>query len=90
MIEFNDPRSLEESIKKLKHCYEKLKHKAKPKHELKGNDKVKGKWPPKWGRPQDAVEKENVVPYNKFNVVEKGHGPQPGEKQNKGDGGGPL
>ena len=27
----------------------------------------------------DAGEKENVVPYKKFNAVEKGHGSQPGE-----------
>ena len=27
-IEYDEPRSLEEAIGKLKHCYEKLKHKA--------------------------------------------------------------
>jgi len=43
---------------------------------LKGNEKVKGKWPLKRGRPQDAGEKENVVPYKKFNTFEKGHGEQ--------------
>jgi len=40
---------------------------------LKGNEKVKGKWPPKRGRPQDAGEKENVSPYKKFSTIEKGH-----------------
>jgi len=41
---------------------------------LKGNEKFKGKWPPKWGRLQETGEKENVVPYKKFNIVEKEHG----------------
>lgn len=50
-IEFDEPWSLEEAIRKLNHCYEKSKHKVEPKSELKGNDKVKGKWPSKWGRP---------------------------------------
>ena len=61
-IEFDKPRSLEESIKKLKHFYEQLKRKAEPKRDLKGNAKVKGNRPLKWGRPQDVGEKENVVP----------------------------
>jgi len=30
---------------------------------------------PKWGIPWDVGEKENVAPYKKFNVVDKGHGP---------------
>jgi len=81
-IEFNEPRSLEEAIRKLKHCFEKSKRKVEPKHDLKGNEKVKGKWPPKQGRLQGAREKENLVPYKKFNTVEKGHG----EQQTRGDG----
>jgi len=71
-IEFNEPRSLEEAIPKLKHCYEQSKRKFEPKCDLKGNEKSKGKWPPKRGRPQDASEKENVVPYKRFNTTEKG------------------
>ena len=73
-IEFDEPRSLEEAIRKLKHFYEQSKPKVDPERDLKGNEKVKGKWPPKRGRPQDASEKENVVIYKKFNAVEKGHG----------------
>jgi len=40
----------------------------------------------KEGRPQDASEKENTIPYNKFNTVEEGHG----EKQARGGGTEPL
>ena len=43
-IEFYEPISLEESIKKLNHCYEQSKHRSKSKQDLKGNDKIKGKW----------------------------------------------
>ena len=78
------------SIQKLNHCYEQPKRKVELKNELKGNEKVKGKQPLKWGRPWDASDKGNVVPYKKFDVVEKGHGSHPGEQQNKGDGRGPL
>jgi len=46
-IEFDEPRSLEEVIWKLKHYYEQSKRKAESKHELKGNDKFKRKWPRK-------------------------------------------
>ena len=70
----------------MKHCYEKSKHKVEPKHDLKRNDKPKGKWPPKRGKPQDASEKENVVPYKRFNTIEKGHG----EQQARGSGREPL
>ena len=41
---------------------------------MKGNEKVKGKWLAKRGRPQDASEKENIVPYKRFNTIEKRHG----------------
>jgi len=46
-IEFDEPLSLEEPIQKLKHCYEHSKRKVELKHDLKRNDKAKGKWPPK-------------------------------------------
>eukprot|EP00253_Pinus_taeda_P027395 PITA_27395 len=46
-IDLDEPRSLEEAIQKFKHCYEQSKHKVEPKHGLKGNEKAKGKWPPK-------------------------------------------
>ena len=78
-IEFDETWSLEESIRKLKHCYAQSKHRVEPKHDLKGNERVKWKWPPKRGKPQDASEKENVSPHKKFNAVEKGHGSQHGE-----------
>ena len=42
-IEFNEPKSLEEAIRKLKHCYEKSEHKFEHKCDLKRNEKVKGK-----------------------------------------------
>lgn len=40
----------------------------------------------KRGIPQDESEKDNAVPYNKFNTAEKGHG----DKQARGDGKEPL
>ena len=61
-IEFDGPRSLEESMGKLKHCYEQSKCKVEAKHALKGNEKVKGNLTLKSGRPQDEIEKENMVP----------------------------
>eukprot|EP00253_Pinus_taeda_P005757 PITA_05757 len=85
-IEFDEPRLLEEVIRMLKHCYKQSKRKVEHKHELKGNGKVKVKWPPKWGRPQDAGEKDNVVSYKNFNKIEKAHG----EQQTRGDGRAPL
>ena len=33
-IEFGEPRSLEEAIRKLKHCYEQSEHKVKSKNDL--------------------------------------------------------
>jgi len=50
-----------------------LKRKVEHKHELKGNESGKGKWPPKRGIPQDECEKENAIPYKRFNIIEKGH-----------------
>lgn len=40
-IEFDEPRSLEEAIIKMKHCYEQSKHESKTKQDLKGNAKSK-------------------------------------------------
>lgn len=78
-IDFDEPQSFEEAIRKLKHCYEYLKHKSKPKHVWKVNKYTKGKWPQKQGRFQDAGEKDNVAPYKKFNAVEKAHRSQLGK-----------
>jgi len=72
-IDFDEPHSLEEPIRKLKHCYGQSKHKPELKCDWKGNEKTKGKWPQKKGRYQDVGEKENLVPCKKF-TVEKGHG----------------
>ena len=77
---------MEEAIRKLKHYYEQSKHKVEPKHDFKINEKAKGKWPPKRGRPQDASEKYNAVPYKRFNTAKKGHG----EQQTRGSGREPL
>lgn len=88
-IEYDEPRSLEEVIKMLKHCYEKLKHKFESTRDWKGNEKTKGKWAKKKERLQDASDKEIVASYKKFNVVDKGHGFQP-EELNKGNGKKPL
>jgi len=60
----------------LKYCYEQSKGKVEPKHDLKRNEKAKGKWPPNQGIPQVASEKENVVPYKMFNTTGKGRGEQ--------------
>ena len=46
-IELDEHRSLEGAIRTLKQCYEKSKHKVENKRDLKGNENVKGKWPPK-------------------------------------------
>ena len=43
-IEFNEPRSLEEAIWKLKHFCEQSNRNDEPKRDLKGNEKVNGKW----------------------------------------------
>lgn len=36
---------------------------------VEGNDKTKGKWDKKCGRPHDAGSKENATSYKKFNAV---------------------
>ena len=70
-IDYDEPMSLGEFIRNLKHFYEKHKHKLEPKHDWKGNEKAKGKWPKKQGRSQDASDKESVAPHKKFNAAEK-------------------
>jgi len=44
IIEFDEPRPLEEAIRKLKHFYEKSKHRFVTKPDWKGNAKKKGEW----------------------------------------------
>jgi len=44
MIEFNEPRSLEEAIRKMKNFYEQSKHQTKTKTDWRVNAKNKGKW----------------------------------------------
>jgi len=50
-IEYDNPWSLEEFIRKLKQCYENFKCKSEPKKDWKGNYKTKGKWAKKRGMP---------------------------------------
>lgn len=73
----------------MKHCYEQSKNKSEPKQGWKWNDKTKGKWDKKQGRPQDEGNKENAESYKKFNAVDSGHGFQ-SEERNKGDEMNPL
>lgn len=51
-IEYDEPSSLEEFIGKLKHWYEQSKRKRESQHGWKGKDKGRGKFQPKWTRPQ--------------------------------------
>lgn len=87
--EFDDLRLLEESIRNLKHCYEKQKRKTESNNNWKGNEKKKGKWDNKRGKSQDTYVKENAIPYKKFNAFNKVHGFQ-FEEKNKGDENKPL
>jgi len=50
-IKFDDPISLEEAIRKLRHCYEQSKRQTKTKLDLRGDVKRKGKWDKKRARP---------------------------------------
>ena len=70
-IEFDDPRSLDETIRKLKHC-EQSKRKSETKPYWKGNAKNKGKWDKKRVRPQGIGNKENATPSKKFNAFDRG------------------
>lgn len=73
-IEFHEPRSLEESIRKLKHCYEQSKRRSETRQDWKGNDKNKGKCDNKKTRPQAKGKKENIALPKKFNASDRGHG----------------
>lgn len=84
-IKLDEPRSLEEAIRKLKHCYEQLKRRSESKQGWKGNDKTKGKWDKKRDKLHETSNKENEVPHKKFNTTYKGEGFQ-FEEMNKGDG----
>jgi len=75
-IEYDEPRSIEEVIGKLKHFYERSKCKNESQKGWKGKDKVKGKWQLKRARPQNVDEKENIAPKKRFNVARHGHGSQ--------------
>eukprot|EP00253_Pinus_taeda_P019959 PITA_19959 len=86
-IEYAKPRSLEEVIGKLKHCYEKSKRKNESQQGWKGKAKGKGKWQPKRERLQYANEKENVAPQKRFNATRQGHESQ---QQHRGVGTGRL
>ena len=50
-IEFDEPRSLKEAIRKLNYCYEKSKCRSKSKKDWRGNENNKGKWVKKRGKP---------------------------------------
>ena len=73
-IEFDEPRSLEEAIRNLMHCYEKSKCIIETKPVWRGNERNKGKWDKKKARPQSIDNKENVAPSKRFNVSDRGHG----------------
>lgn len=71
-IEFDEPRSLEEAIRKLSHFFEQSKHKSEIELDRKGNARNKGKWDKTGVRAQDVGNKENATPSMKLNVSEKG------------------
>lgn len=71
-IEFDEPRSMEEAIQKLKDCYEQSKHKSEIKPDWKGNAKNKGKLDKKQVIPQDSGNNENVSPSKNFNALDRG------------------
>ena len=58
----------------MKHYYEQSKHGSETKRDWKGNEKNKGKWDKKRGKPQDIDDKENVVSHKNFNAVDRVHG----------------
>lgn len=72
MIEFDEPRSLEEAIKKLNNCCEQSKCRFETKKYWRGNANNKGKWDKKRTRPKDIGNKENLVSPKKFNASERG------------------
>ena len=73
-IDFDEPKSLEETIRNLKHCHDQSKCKTDSNKDWKGNENNKGKWAKKRGKPHDTDGKENVVMYEKFNSADRGHG----------------
>eukprot|EP00253_Pinus_taeda_P002202 PITA_02202 len=79
-IEYDEPRSLEEVIGKLKHYYEQLKHKTETKTNSRDNVKNKGKWDKKQARPQGTDNKENVAPPKRFHASNRGQGHRSKEK----------
>jgi len=81
-IEFDEPRSLEETLWKLKHCYKQSKYRTETKLYWIGNAKNKGKWDKKRVILQDLGNKENVAQPKRFNVSYKGQGHR-SEEQNK-------
>lgn len=83
-IEFDEPISKEEAIRKIKHCYEQSKHRYETKQGWKGNEKNKGKQDKKKIIPQDKGNKENETKPNKFNAFDRGQGFQ-FEEKNKSD-----
>jgi len=60
-MEFDEPRSLEEAIRKLKYFYEQSKCRSKTRPDWRGNYNNKGNW-----------DKESVARPNKFNRSGKG------------------
>ena len=71
-IEFDEPRSLEEAIRKLKNFFKESKRRYENNPDSKCNAKKKGKWDKKQTRPQYKSNKENVAPHKKFNASDKG------------------
>lgn len=71
-IEFDEPRSLEEAIRKLNHYYEKSNRKCETKKQWKGNAKNKGKWDKKRERNHGIGNKENVTPSKKLITSDRG------------------
>ena len=69
MIEFDEPRSLEEVIQKLNHCYEQSNHRYETNQDWKGNDKNKGKWDKKRTRPHNTSNIENATHAKKFQCI---------------------
>lgn len=73
-IEFDEPKSLEEIIQKLRHCYEQSKRISKTKPYWKGNARNKGKWDKKRTRPHGTNHKDNVATSKKFKSSDRGKG----------------
>lgn len=97
-IEFDEPQTLEDAIRKLKHCYEQSR--CKP--EFKGgwrpenNRKNKERWHKRGRKMQTTGKNEGATSTNtgrlqpKFKPTEKGHVHQPIGGQNRSDDKNPL